>query len=1265
MKNKKMLFGLIALIGVFAITSCKKVEVQYGVTFNTNGGNAVAMQIINEGDLVDVPANPTYNEHYVFAGWYTDSSLTNEFNFSTKITSDITLYAKWVLIEYTIKFQSNGGTSVADIKVGSGNKASAPTNPTKENYVFIGWYTDLALTNKFAWATEAITSDLTLYAKWDVTSFNVEFNTNGGSEIDDATLGLNEVLSAPTAPTKVGYDFVGWYKDADLTIAYDFTEVVASSLVLYAKWELRAYDVVFVTNIDGVNIDKQTVNHGDTALVPNQLEKEHNTFTGWYVDETLTTPYDFDASVTSDLTLYAGWELETCDVTFVVTDTVVNPIKVGYGLVAVLPNPLKAGYILDGWYIDSNYTTKYDEALVVTSDLTLYARFISTYDYLSSLDEVLIKDNFDSYDSAYTLPNCGTSPSWDNLGLDESYSDKTEASVANNHVAFGNGKATLVDTSNAATQLNVDFGQSLAYGIVEGYFETAFSNTGNSWTAIQFNGTSASKTKNEVFALRTDSGSIKYRLDGGSVASPISSIASANDTVYKVHFIFDASTGRFEMDINGLAFVSITSEIASLCGIRFSSSDSSYRVQAIDNLVIVHYPEDLASHKERTLAKLDALYEAYDLTQYVTNAEALLAALNAAKDALALAETNEAVELVYSTLDQNLKAVESDSEVVLSQYKSTVYQNIVAAYPQESYRINAELLERALSNALSSINAAADNAAVDEAAAQAVLALNAIQTDTLALADYKVTVLEDLIERYPSENYTISIDQYNAALSNATALIENATVENYTQEFEVANALMAAVASDSDLLSSAKENASLETEEDYRQAIEAVEAYEATNSQDYSAIKDELAEIKSEVLENILSAATIARVNEIVIEAQEEYNAIVAKANKTIEELRLEAQEELAAYVEEIISSYDEVEDAALIASIEAIVNAIDFESLESIREINDTVSNAKDSIDELVLADTVSKAKAQAILAVEEAYANVSVQNDLANTDIQALYTSALESINAATTVAAVNEIVVDFSDEINSIIAQALSTPVLVVNDTTFELSWTSVSGAESYIVYVNDAPQQAQAATSFTLNVKVAGEYAIRVVALGDDKYTSNKSNEIVLVAAIDGASQAEAAINLLTATTSDDGTVLTENFKTAETITVNGVVFNIAQSSGNMKIEKNGLKFQKANDTLSFTTTGLSKISIKVYVGNVARAMQVTGPNGLSITGLTKDMAAQSTTAYTASYAGSSIINVVILSAEAGTYNITNSLGDTVYVQGVTIEALTDVSLSIKA
>lgn len=138
---------------------------------------------------------------------------------------------------HTAMFNSNGGSAVAS-QVADG-LFTEPAAPVKQGYAFAGWYKDMALTQPYNFST-AVTTDLVLYAKWEVNQFTVSFNSNGGSPVSSQVITKNENAVSPNAPKKAGNTFAGWYS-ADLSTAYNFSTPIVGDTILYAKWTESDY----------------------------------------------------------------------------------------------------------------------------------------------------------------------------------------------------------------------------------------------------------------------------------------------------------------------------------------------------------------------------------------------------------------------------------------------------------------------------------------------------------------------------------------------------------------------------------------------------------------------------------------------------------------------------------------------------------------------------------------------------------------------------------------------------------------------------------------------------------------------------------------------------------------------------------------------------------------------------------------------------------------------------------------------------------------
>ena len=205
------------------------------VTFDSRAGSAVSSQVVENGAGVSNPADPV-RAGYAFDGWYNDTKYTVEWNFKTGVvTSDTTLYAKWLQV-YSVTFSSLGGGSVSTQDVTRGNKAEKPDVPERAKFILGGWYQDMLYNIEWYFDTDIVTSDMTLYAKW-VPVFVVTFDSQNGDVNQTLTVTLGDKAKKPDNPINPNRLFAGWYKDAEYAGVWNFdTDIITSDTTLYAKW---------------------------------------------------------------------------------------------------------------------------------------------------------------------------------------------------------------------------------------------------------------------------------------------------------------------------------------------------------------------------------------------------------------------------------------------------------------------------------------------------------------------------------------------------------------------------------------------------------------------------------------------------------------------------------------------------------------------------------------------------------------------------------------------------------------------------------------------------------------------------------------------------------------------------------------------------------------------------------------------------------------------------------------------------------------------
>ncbi|MBO0454686.1 InlB B-repeat-containing protein [Candidatus Enterococcus murrayae] len=353
------------------------------VTFELDNGEAPIKQEVQDGEKLARPLDPT-KPGYKFAGWYKDAQHTKVFDFDNEtISANLSIYAKWEkLEEYRVTFDTGGGDPLDDQMILEGDCVVAPADPTRPGYIFTGWYKDPNGLEEFDF-TKEISEDTIIYALWKQETYQVDYQTNGGDEIESEIVNSGELITKPEEPSRAGYTFEGWYKDKELTEAYDFNTPVTENLVLYAKWLKNVeteYTVTYEVN-GGSKVASETVKKGELFGKPKDPSRESYTFAGWYTDKELTKAYDFNTPATENLVLYAKW-VQNVETKYTVSYEVNGGSKVASETVKkgnpfTKPNdPSRSGYTFEGWYTDKELTKAYDFATPATGNLVLYAKWV-------------------------------------------------------------------------------------------------------------------------------------------------------------------------------------------------------------------------------------------------------------------------------------------------------------------------------------------------------------------------------------------------------------------------------------------------------------------------------------------------------------------------------------------------------------------------------------------------------------------------------------------------------------------------------------------------------------------------------------------------------------------------------------------------------------------------------------------------------------------------------------------------------------------------
>jgi uncharacterized repeat protein (TIGR02543 family) len=358
----------------------------YTITLELNGGEGISELTAEYMTAAIRPENPE-KFGYNFSNWYIDSENTNPYDFATLVTGDITLYADWNINQYSITFQTNGGSEIAAQNLNHDSILDEPADPTKADSVFLGWFIDEALITSYVFSAP-VQSDITLYALWVPALYDIYLDYGTGNM--EIAVGYNLPLERPDDPLREGYTFVNWYIDSEKTTPYNFDTLIDSEFTLYGDWTINSYTVTF-TGAEGY---QDIVAEYDTLITrPTEDPARYGyTFGGWYEGE---NEFNFEEmTVKHDIELYANWIPNIYRITLESFDgeTEITYIDVTFDSeVEGLPIPLLQHYDLVGWNVEEDGAGEYitnGDSYITANDITLYAQYTYThYDVVFDMED--------------------------------------------------------------------------------------------------------------------------------------------------------------------------------------------------------------------------------------------------------------------------------------------------------------------------------------------------------------------------------------------------------------------------------------------------------------------------------------------------------------------------------------------------------------------------------------------------------------------------------------------------------------------------------------------------------------------------------------------------------------------------------------------------------------------------------------------------------------------------------------------------------------
>lgn len=336
----------------------------YKINFTDTGNSTVDSIEAAFGAPIKAPENPT-KTGYNFNYWYyndpatpyvigdTMPALDTELGITTK---EITLTAKWSINQYTITFDTDGGSTVNPITQNYGTNITKPANPTKEGYTFAGW--DTPIPDKMP------EGNMIIKATWTPVRYTITFDEAGGSEVTDISADYKTSISKPADPTREGYTFEYWYEAATPDTAFVFDTMPLNGAKLIAKWTIVQYtitiDAVGGTYEDGTAINNITLDYdAPITNAPEHPVKSGYTFDNWYTtdSEGNEVVYTFPANMPAkNVSIVAKWTIVAYEVIFYNYDGSVyydyDGTKLDYQTpidAAPAGEPAREHYIFLGW----------------------------------------------------------------------------------------------------------------------------------------------------------------------------------------------------------------------------------------------------------------------------------------------------------------------------------------------------------------------------------------------------------------------------------------------------------------------------------------------------------------------------------------------------------------------------------------------------------------------------------------------------------------------------------------------------------------------------------------------------------------------------------------------------------------------------------------------------------------------------------------------------------------------------------------------------
>jgi uncharacterized repeat protein (TIGR02543 family) len=341
----------------------------YEVSFQTQGGTAVAGWIIGSNATITLPPAPT-RAGFTFNGWFTTPTGGSPVGATYgPHTGDIDFYAQWSPVLHNVTYEEHGGTTVPDATFVSGGTVTLPAKPTRAGYTFDGWFTAQTGGTEYDPTFSPPDGNLVVHAQWTRDPFTVTYEEYGGTTVSDSEFVSGGTVTLSANPTRAGYTFDGWFTAQTGGTKYGSTSTPPDgNLVVHAQWTQISANTVFSVTYEehgGTTVPDATFVSGGTVTLPANPTRAGYTFDGWFTEETDGTKYNSTFSPTDEnVVVHAQWTQIPFSVTFEEHGgtTVPNETFVSGGSVTLPADPTRAGYTFNGWFSAQTGGTKFNSS---------------------------------------------------------------------------------------------------------------------------------------------------------------------------------------------------------------------------------------------------------------------------------------------------------------------------------------------------------------------------------------------------------------------------------------------------------------------------------------------------------------------------------------------------------------------------------------------------------------------------------------------------------------------------------------------------------------------------------------------------------------------------------------------------------------------------------------------------------------------------------------------------------------------------------------